>query len=125
MFFLIIAIVGFALAGAIMMHRQRFPSDADEIAAARQAAVDDAVSKSNNGKPDYNPRIVIARPFKAIQNAKFITADQVKDQVTDQELVLGVVINGEAKAYPINMLCGPSREIINDTLGDQPIAATW
>jgi hypothetical protein len=49
----------------------------------------------------------------------------VKDEVTDNELVLGVVVNGEARAYPINMLTGPSREIINDTLGGTAIAATW
>jgi len=43
----------------------------------------------------------------------------------DNELVLGLELNGEARAYPINMLTGPSREIINDTLGGIPIAATW
>ena len=32
---------------------------------------------------------------------------------------------GQARAYPINMLTGPSREIINDVLGGVPIAATW
>lgn len=41
------------------------------------------------------------------------------------ELVLGVTIEGESRAYPINMLTGPSREILNDTLGGRAIAATW
>ena len=41
------------------------------------------------------------------------------------ELVLGVVIGHQARAYPINMLTGPSREIFNDELGGQAIAATW
>jgi len=125
MTFLIIAILGFALAGAIIIHRQRFPSDLDDIATARQAAVDQARKNSNTDKSGYYPRTVILRPFRAIQDAKFIAADKVTKQVTDQELVLGLVINGEAKAYPINMLCGPSREIINDTLGGKAIAATW
>ena len=62
---------------------------------------------------------------RAIKNAPVIEADRVRGQVTDTELVLGVVIKGEARAYPINMLTGPSREIINDTLGGQAIAATW
>ena len=62
---------------------------------------------------------------RAIKNSPVIEANQVRGQVTDTELVLGVVIKGEASAYPINMLTGPSREIINDTLGGQAIAATW
>jgi hypothetical protein len=62
---------------------------------------------------------------RAIKDAPSIKADQVRGQVGDTELVLGVVVKGKARAYPINMLTGPSREIINDTLGGQPIAATW
>jgi len=58
-------------------------------------------------------------------DAPFIPADKVTDQVTDKELVIGVVIDGRARAYPINMLTGPSREIINDMLGGRAIAATW
>jgi len=45
--------------------------------------------------------------------------------VDDDELVIGVVIDGEARAYPINQLTGPDREIINDELAGTAIAATW
>ena len=65
------------------------------------------------------------RPRRAITNAPFISAREVTDQVSDNELVLGVVIRGEPRAYPINQLTGPSREIVNDTLGGRAIAATW
>lgn len=41
------------------------------------------------------------------------------------ELVLGVTIGKESRAYPINMLTGPQREILNDRLGGRAIAATW
>ena len=43
----------------------------------------------------------------------------------DEELVLGISIGDESRAYPINALTGPSREIINDTLGNLAIVATW
>ena len=66
----------------------------------------------------YNPR-------RAIVDAPFLKASEVTDQVTDNELVLGVEIKGMARAYPINMLTGPSREIINDTIGETYLAATW
>jgi hypothetical protein len=46
-------------------------------------------------------------------------------ELANNELVLGVVVADKARAYPINMLTGPSREILNDELGGIAIAATW
>ena len=74
--------------------------------------------------PEFRPRRVV-RPFPALKNPRVIKASAVKNQVTDAELVLGVEINGKARAYPINMLTGPSREVINDVVGGRAIAATW
>ena len=73
---------------------------------------------------DFKPRVLM-KPIRPIVDASFIPASEVEDQVADNELVLGVVIGGRARAYPINMLTGPRREIINDRLGDHAIAATW
>ena len=53
------------------------------------------------------------------------TAKLAAGKINDADLVLGVAIKGEARAYPINMLTGPSREILNDALGGRAIAATW
>lgn len=69
--------------------------------------------------------IKVAGKFEAIVDAKIVSAGEVTDQVNAEELVLGLVIDGKARAYPINMLTGPSREIINDELGGRHIAATW
>lgn len=73
----------------------------------------------------FNPVVLEKEPRPPIVNAPFISAHEVVDQVRPEELVLGIVIGGEARAYPINMLVGPEREIINDTLGGRAIAATW
>ena len=73
---------------------------------------------------EFNPRKVV-RPFKAITVADFVQAVEVTNQVRDPELVLGVHIEGHARAYPINQLTNPTREIINDKLGERSIAATW
>jgi hypothetical protein len=43
----------------------------------------------------------------------------------DTELVLGVVVAGEARAYAVNSLFQPENEILNDNLAETPIAATW
>jgi Protein of unknown function (DUF3179) len=45
--------------------------------------------------------------------------------IADDEFVLGVEIGGEARAYPLNMLDQPGREVVNDTLGGEPVAATF
>ena len=73
---------------------------------------------------DFRPRKVV-KPFPPIVDPKTLPADRVDDEVRDDELVLGVAVGGEARAYPINMLTRPTREIINDHVGNRAIAATW
>jgi len=75
-------------------------------------------------QPEFNPRRLMG-PLKPITDAPFMAAEDVTDQVRPEELVIGIVVNEEARAYPVNMLTGPRREIINDQLGGQAIAATW
>jgi len=84
----------------------------------------DPVADSSSRASDFAP-IRVVPPFPAITNATFIKGQSVTDEVTKSELVLGCVINDEARAYPINMLTNPQREIVNDRLGGVPIAATW
>lgn len=43
--------------------------------------------------------------------------------ILEDDLVLGVVINGEAKAYPHNM--GWWHEIVNDVVGGQPVVVSF
>jgi hypothetical protein len=50
---------------------------------------------------------------------------EANDELNPAELVLGVTVGGESRAYPINMLSGPRREVVDDTLGGRAIAATW
>lgn len=71
------------------------------------------------------------KPVMAVQRQPLITEFDVMTvadatgKVNDNELVLGVAAGGKARAYPINVLYGPRREILNDTLGGVPLAATW
>ena len=75
-------------------------------------------------EPEFQPRKVV-EPFPAIRDPEVVAAAQAGPFVRDDELVLGVTVGTEARAYPINMLTNPTREIINDTLGGRPITATW
>lgn len=59
----------------------------------------------------------------AILDPTFIDADEADRQMSPDELVLGLEINGEAKAYSIPMLS--AHEIVNDVVGGVPLAVTW
>lgn len=89
------------------------------------AGVAQESTKSTSPERLFNPRQVIPRAMPAIVKAPVIRGDQAGEVVQHDEIVLGVVVGDEARAYPINMLTGPRREIINDTLGGRAIAATW
>jgi len=43
----------------------------------------------------------------------------------DDDMILGIVIEGEARAYPVNLMWKPENEVLNDTLGGAAITATW
>jgi hypothetical protein len=85
-----------------------------------------ATTLATHGERDFSPRTVIKKAFPAITDAPVVAASKVTDEIVrDDELVIGVVHNDKARAYPVNQLTGPRREIINDKLGGGPIAATW
>ena len=50
-------------------------------------------------------------------------ADERNKLLVSSDRVIGVTINGESRAYPISVL--NVHEIINDTLGGEPIAVTY
>lgn len=71
----------------------------------------------------YRPVKVLREPIRAIVDPKLVTASE--STLSPNELVIGVERDGHARAYSINQLTGPQREIINDVLGGTAIAATW
>lgn len=66
-------------------------------------------------------RLLFRDAIAPIYQPRFVSASQAR--LHADELVLGVSIRGEAKAYPITILNG--REIVNDVVGGVPILATW
>ncbi|UCH76246.1 MAG: DUF3179 domain-containing protein [Rhodospirillales bacterium] len=57
-----------------------------------------------------------------IDDPRFVPVPQVTD-LTDTEPVIGVVIDGVAKAYPLRILIW--HEIVNDVVDDVPVAVTF
>ncbi len=59
----------------------------------------------------------------SIDNTKFYGVAEADTEYAPDELVLGVSINGDYRAYSTGLLSG--HEIVNDTIGGRPIAVTW
>lgn len=56
-------------------------------------------------------------------NLEIVSAEDAP--LEEDDLVMGIAINGEARAYAINYMMGGPNEVVNDTLGGQPIAPSW
>lgn len=63
--------------------------------------------------------------IRSIDDPTFITAAEAarREEVVPSEFVIGVSINGESRAYPVNVLS--QHEIANDTVAGRSIAITW
>ena len=59
----------------------------------------------------------------AILDPQFVSGAEADGQMLSNERVLAVSLNGDHRAYPLNMLS--RHEIVNDTVGGVPIAVTW
>jgi carotenoid cleavage dioxygenase-like enzyme len=59
----------------------------------------------------------------AIHDPEMVPVPDVGEDLDDDDKVIGVVIDGEARAYPIRVLS--AHEIVNDEIHGRPIAVTW
>jgi hypothetical protein len=59
----------------------------------------------------------------SIDNPKFTTVQEADEILEDSDLVIGVNINGDIRAYPLQILVW--HEIVNDNVGGVPVAVTY
>ena len=59
----------------------------------------------------------------SIDNPEFYSAEQADEEYDPNEMVLGVSINGDTRAYSTTLL--DRHEIVNDEVGGRKIAVTW
>jgi hypothetical protein len=87
------------------------------LAAARAAAAQEA---TNRDRSDYTD---LRDPYPVRTVAKVVGAGEAS--LRDTDMVLGIALGGQARAYPVSLMWGPEHEVVNDTLGGRPIATTW
>jgi uncharacterized membrane protein YraQ (UPF0718 family) len=59
----------------------------------------------------------------ALNNPSMIKTSEVHELFRDDEEIIGIEINGDARAYPKDILS--RHEIVNDEIGGVPVAITW
>jgi hypothetical protein len=59
----------------------------------------------------------------SIDDPKFISIQEADKYLEDSDLVLGLNINGDVRAYPLQILVW--HEIVNDNVGGVPVAVTY
>jgi hypothetical protein len=124
--FVLLAMLSWALAPAILRMGNQGPGDGETVESyefdlsnlrLNKETIIPAMQHRNMSPVLHNP---IAMPSDLLKQK--IEADRDPFLVSN-DLVIGVSINGEHRAYPMHIL--DVHEIVNDTLGGVPIVITW
>ena len=90
-------------------------------AALAQRPADQKLPEPHPDLPDEFRQLLPRGGIPAIFAPMFVPASEA--QIDDGAWVLGVVIDGQAHAYSLNLL--NHHEIVNDKIGDVAFAAVW
>ena len=71
--------------------------------------------------PEGVEQILPRGRIAAVFEPTFVAAGDA--EIPDDAWILGIAINGEAKAYSLNLL--NRHEVVNDRFADLPVAAVW
>jgi hypothetical protein len=68
-------------------------------------------------------QVLPAGAIPAINDPTFVSGEEAAKQMSQDEPVIGLVIDGEARAYSLWHL--DAHEIVNDVIGSAAVAVTW
>ena len=87
-----------------------------------QAKADEEAATVTGGEPFHGLLPYRAKDAKlALVRPVFLDAEEA--QLADGVSVVGVSVDGADRAYPLYVL--KNHQVVNDRLGDLPIAASW
>ncbi|MCG6926599.1 MAG: DUF3179 domain-containing protein [Acidobacteria bacterium] len=85
------------------------------------AATQDAPAPPPTADPYYAGFVIPRARIKAVDTPQFVPA--VEADIPEDAWVFGVVVEGQARAYSLNLL--NHHETVNDRVGDKPFAVVW
>ncbi len=93
----------------------------EEVRIARDGPV--LVPPPPEVKPWAIEKLLEPGAIQAVDEPQFVGAEEAAGFMRPGERVVGLRINGDARAYPITILS--VHEIVNDVVGGEPVAITW
>jgi hypothetical protein len=81
------------------------------------AQVQERLNRDRSGHTEIRGEL----PIKTVER----TVPAGEAALKDDEMVIGVVVEGRPRAYPVNLMWSPENEVVNDTLGDTAVATAW
>ncbi len=78
-------------------------------------------SQTDKDLPAAFRQVLPRGALKSIDEPGFVPASEA--EIPDDAWILGVVIDGQARAYSLNILNG--YEVVNDRINEQSFAAVW
>ncbi len=79
------------------------------------------VAVASEELPEGVVQIIPRGRIAAILEPVFVPASEA--EIADDAWILGVSIEGESRAYSLNLL--NRHEVVNDRIADRPVAAVW
>ena len=79
-----------------------------------------ACAPENTLTDDFE-QIIPRGAIAAVNDPNYVGAEDAK--IGDDSFVLGVLIDGQARAYSLNLL--NAHEVVNDEIGETKFAAVW
>jgi hypothetical protein len=91
------------------------------LAVAGMGLAPAAPARAGEGLPPAFKQIIPRGRIASVDGPRFVPAE--KARIPPEGWVLGVVVDGQARAYSLNLL--NRHEIVNDRIGDKTFAAVW
>jgi hypothetical protein len=115
-----LVLVGGAVAGGITLWFQCAHPESRRVSVSiDRPLVDPVLSRVVSSGPMSRPRDY----FRCITQPEYHTVTLAADSMSDTEVVIGLEIDGDRRAYPINYL--NDHEMVQDTIGGRPLLITW
>ena len=95
------------------------------IALTLPVALTAVVVYAVSASPPIGQQAVPRDAFPVFDDPQMVSVAEAEDMgvVFDRDPVIGVALNGEAKAYPVTVM--GVHELGNDTVGGVPISVEW
>ncbi len=97
------------------------PSDRSETLNAKEETAHRTIRVRVQSHPGGEPETFDMKVHAVPTSIEAVRATEAS--LDENELVLGVVVDGQAMAYPIRYLA--MYEIVNDRIGMTPVAPSW